>query len=74
MLRPPNPANCSWADNPAENGKLVRFSKLLNRQTSIEMRIQPHDILVPADDHFRHDLLDRKESIEVLTHLVRSFE
>ena len=38
------------------------------------MRIQPHDILVPEEDPFRHDLLDRKESVEVLTHLVRSLE
>lgn len=38
------------------------------------MRIQPHDILVPEADPFRHDLLDRKESVEVLTHLVRAFE
>ena len=38
------------------------------------MRIQPNDIEVPAYDPFQHDLLDRKESVEVLTHLVRSFE
>ncbi len=38
------------------------------------MRIQPHDIPVPEEDPFRHDLLDRKKSVEVLTHLVRSFE
>lgn len=38
------------------------------------MRIQPFDIVVPEEDPFRHDLLDRKESVEVLTHLVRSFE
>ena len=46
----------------------------LREQTSIEMRIQPFDIAVPEDDPFVHDLLDRKESIRVLTHLVRSFE
>lgn len=38
------------------------------------MRIQPNDIEVPAYDPFQQDLLDRKESVEVLTHLVRSFE
>ena len=38
------------------------------------VRIQPHDIEVPADDPFKHDLLGRKESVDVLTHLVNSFE
>lgn len=38
------------------------------------MRIQPFEIEVPADDPFEQDLLDRKESVEVLTHLVSSFD
>ena len=38
------------------------------------IRIQPRDIDVPEDDPFRHDLLDRKESAEVLSHLLGSFE
>ena len=38
------------------------------------MRIQPHEIEVPKENPFANDLLDRKESVEVLTHLVRSFE
>ncbi len=38
------------------------------------IRIQPHDITVPEDDPFKHDLLDRKKSVEVLTQLVRSFD
>ena len=38
------------------------------------IRIQPREIEVPADDPFKNDLLDRRESVEVLTHLVRSFE
>ena len=38
------------------------------------IRIQPREIDVPVDDPFANDLLDRKESVEVLTHLVRSFE
>ena len=38
------------------------------------IRIQPHEIDVPVDDPFANDLLDRKESVEVLTHLVHSFE
>ena len=38
------------------------------------VRIQPYDIEVPEDDPFKHDLLDRKESVEVLTHLVSSFD
>ena len=37
-------------------------------------RIQPRDIEVLEDDPFKHDLLDRKESVEVLSHLVASFE
>ena len=38
------------------------------------MRIQPHDLKVPEDDPFRYDLLGRKQSVEVLTHLVCSLE
>ena len=38
------------------------------------IRIQPREINVPADDPFKNDLLDRRESVEVLTHLVHSFE
>ena len=37
-------------------------------------RIQPTEIEVPEDDPFRHDLLGRKQSIEILTHLVGSLE
>lgn len=40
----------------------------------MKIRIQPHEIEVPKEDPFAHDLLDRKESVEVLTHLVNSFE
>lgn len=40
----------------------------------MEVRIQPYDIAVPEDDPFKNDLLDRKESVEVLTHLVSSFD
>ena len=38
------------------------------------IRIQPLEIKVPNDDPFRNDLLSRKESVEVLTHLVGSLE
>ena len=38
------------------------------------IRIQPREIEVPKDDPFRYDLLGRKESVEVLTHLVGSLE
>ena len=38
------------------------------------IRIQPREIEVPEYDPFRNDLLDRKESVEVLTHLVGSLE
>ena len=38
------------------------------------IRIQPIDIIVPEDDPFCNDLLDRKDSIEVLTHLLGSIE
>ena len=40
----------------------------------MKIRIQPHEIEVPKEDPFANDLLDRKESVEVLTHLVSSFE
>lgn len=38
------------------------------------IRIQPREIEVPADDPFKNDLLGRKESVEVLTHLVGSLD
>ena len=37
-------------------------------------RVQPPPIDIPADDPFRNDLLDRRESAEVLTHLLASIE
>lgn len=38
------------------------------------MRIQPREIEVPEDNPFRHDLLGRKEQVDILTHLIRGFE
>ena len=38
------------------------------------IRIQPQEIEVPEDDPFKNDLLDRKEPVEILTHLVGSIE
>ena len=38
------------------------------------IRIQPRDIKVPKDNPFKNDLLGRKESVEVLTHLIGSIE
>ena len=38
------------------------------------IRIQPQEIEVPEDDPFKYDLLNRKEPVEILTHLVGSIE
>ena len=38
------------------------------------IRIQPRDIVVPADDPFEHDLLGREESIEALTNVISSLD
>ena len=38
------------------------------------IRIQPREIEIPLAEPFKHDLLERKESVEVLTRLVNSFE
>ena len=38
------------------------------------IRIQPREVEVPESDPFKNDLLGRKESVEVLTHLVGSLE
>ncbi len=38
------------------------------------MRIQPLDIEVPKDDPFKNDLLGRRETVQVLTSIVRSIE
>ena len=37
-------------------------------------RVQPPPIDIPEDDPFSNDLLDRRESAEVLTHLLASIE
>ena len=37
-------------------------------------RIKPSDIEVPKDDPFRHDALDRKESVEILARLIGSVD
>lgn len=38
------------------------------------IRIQPRDIKVTPENPFRHDLLGRKQPVEILTHLLRSIE
>lgn len=38
------------------------------------IRIQPNEVQIPSNDPFKYDLFDRKESAEVLTHLINSFE
>ena len=38
------------------------------------IRIKPREIEVPRDDPFKNDLLKRKQSVEILTQLVGSFE
>ncbi len=40
----------------------------------IKMHIQPREIYVPEADPFKYDLLDRKASVEILTHLISSLE
>ena len=40
----------------------------------MRIRIKPHDIEVPEGDPFRHDALDRKESVEILARLIRSVD
>ena len=38
------------------------------------IRIRPREIDITEEEPFRNDLLDRKESVEVLTHLIESIE
>ena len=38
------------------------------------IRIQPLEIEIPADDPFKYDLLDRRESITALTHIIGSID
>ena len=35
---------------------------------------QPREIDVPKDNPFKHDLLDRREAVETLTHLVANLD
>ena len=38
------------------------------------IRIHPEEIEIPEDEPFKHDLLNREEAAEVLTHLISSIE
>ena len=38
------------------------------------IRAQPREIDVPKDDPFKHDLLDRREAVDTLTHLVANVD
>lgn len=38
------------------------------------IRIQPREVEIPQDDPFKYDLLGRRESVEVLTSIIGSFE
>ena len=38
------------------------------------IRVQPREVLIPDDDPFKNDLLDRKEKAEVLTSLVSNID
>ena len=38
------------------------------------IRIQPREVVIPVDDPFKNDLLDRKEKAEVLTSLVSNVD
>ena len=40
--------------------------------TRVGIYIQPREIEIPTDDPFRNDLLSRRESAEILTHLIGS--
>ena len=51
-----------------------RCSLATGKLTNMGIRIQPREIDVLTDDPFKNDLLDRKEPVEVLTHLVGAIE
>lgn len=38
------------------------------------IHVQPREIDVPPDDPFKHDLLDRREAVDTLTHLVANLD
>ena len=40
----------------------------------MRIRIQPRDLEVPEKTPFRHDLLNRRESVEILTQLVGTLD
>ena len=40
----------------------------------MSIRVQPLEIEIPEDDPFRYDLLDRREAVDTLTHLVGNLE
>lgn len=51
-----------------------RISRVVETESNLKIRIQPRDIEVTQKDPFKNDLLDRKESIDVLTNIVRSID
>lgn len=40
----------------------------------MRIHVQPREIDVPTDDPFKHDLLDRREAVDTLTHLVANLD
>ena len=52
----------------------IDFDRSSHNTTDMRFKIQPPEVAVPDCDPFKNDLLGRKESIDVLTHLVRSLE
>lgn len=48
------------------------MSNKLNNK--VKIRVQPKDLKIPKANPFEHDLLNRKESVQALTNLLRSIE
>ena len=53
---------------------LSPLSMCKSPKIAVAVRIKPKELEIPKANPFQHDLLNRKESIEVLTHIVKTIE
>ncbi len=57
----------------ADAGDLNGTNKGMEKRT-LRARVQPDDIEIPKDNPFKHDCLDRKESVGILARLICSVQ
>ena len=59
------------------NTREITREKIMTKSASTitrKLRVQPTELVIPSEDPFKHDLLERKESVEILTNLLRNIQ